>query len=658
MFYLTNTYHDAVYRLGFTEAAGNFQDSNYRRGGLGGDRISAQAQDCSGTNNANFSTPADGTRPQMQMYLFTAPTPNFDGSFDADIVFHENTHGLSNRLHGNTAGLVNDLARGMGEGWSDFYAHCLLSRPGDPIDGIYPAAPYISYRFTSAGTTVGFNNYYYGIRRFPTAILAAKGGSQNRPHDPLTFADMDSTKIDLSDGAFPPRFSISNADEVHNIGEVWDSMLWEIRAKFITRLGWAEGNRRILQIVTDGMKLAPINPTPLSERDAMLAAAQVDGTGADLNDIWAGFAVRGLGSSASIQNVGGSSAAGGTNTVRVTEAFDSNANLLQSPDISVSDDIGDGDGYTEPGEKIRISVPITNLTDKTAKLVTARIGSDSPVSYRNIQNGATVSRDIVFTVPAAAACGSVLPITININSSLGPVSFTRQFFVGRAAQTVTSENFDGVTAPAFPTGWTATSVSGGTNFVTTTTTPDTAPNSAFALDPTSVGGGTDLTSPPIDVSSMSASPVAPLLTFRHKYATENGWDGGALEISISGGAYQDILKAGGSFVQGGYNGTLGGGGNNPLAGRAAWTGNSNGYVTTIVSLPPTAQGHIIQLRWRFGADDNTAVTGWNVDTISLTNAGFVTSFGCSARPANVARPASDLIRDPLILHKKVSPVIE
>jgi len=127
---------------------------------------------------------------------------------------------------------------------------------------------------------------------------------------------------------------------------------------------------------------------------------------------------------------------------------------------------------------------------------------------------------------------------------------------------------------------------------------------------------------------ISVTSAAAAVTFRHSYATEDGWDGGVLEISINGNPFQDILAAGGSFTQNGYNSALGGGVNNPLAGRAAWTGNSNGYITTTAQLPASANGQLVQLKWRFGADDNTAVTGWFVDTISLSGAGFVTSYSC------------------------------
>lgn len=70
LFYNVNFFHDWYYLSGFNEAAGNAQLSNYGRGGVEGDSIRAEAQDYSGRNNANMSTPADGARPRMQMYLF------------------------------------------------------------------------------------------------------------------------------------------------------------------------------------------------------------------------------------------------------------------------------------------------------------------------------------------------------------------------------------------------------------------------------------------------------------------------------------------------------------------------------------------------------------------------------------------------------------
>ena len=71
LFYTINYLHDWFYDAGFNEAAGNAQTSNYGRGGLAGDNIFAEAQDYSGTNNANMNTPPDGQRPRMRMYFWS-----------------------------------------------------------------------------------------------------------------------------------------------------------------------------------------------------------------------------------------------------------------------------------------------------------------------------------------------------------------------------------------------------------------------------------------------------------------------------------------------------------------------------------------------------------------------------------------------------------
>ncbi|PVY38092.1 T9SS-dependent M36 family metallopeptidase [Pontibacter virosus] len=76
LFYWNNVIHDVWYQYGFDEASGNFQLNNYGRGGSQGDPVLAEAQDNrNGTsrNNANFSTPADGFAPRMQMYLWSSP---------------------------------------------------------------------------------------------------------------------------------------------------------------------------------------------------------------------------------------------------------------------------------------------------------------------------------------------------------------------------------------------------------------------------------------------------------------------------------------------------------------------------------------------------------------------------------------------------------
>jgi hypothetical protein len=178
-----------------------------------------------------------------------------------------------------------------------------------------------------------------------------------------------------------------------------------------------------------------------------------------------------------------------------------------------------------------------------------------------------------------------------------------------------TENFDNVTAPALPANWTtAITGMGATPFVTATLTPDTPPNAVFTNNPPSVSTA-ELVSPVIRIGGSS-----PKVIFRHHYDMENNFDGGVLEIKINSGNFQDIIAAGGSFVSGGYNGTLNTGFGNPLPGRQAWTNNSNGYVTTEVNIPPAAHRQSVQFRWLRGTDNVVGDVGWRIDSVRVTNA--------------------------------------
>ena len=290
LFYISNWYHDQLYSLGFDEAAGNFQTNNFAHGGSGNDPVLAEAQDGSGTNNANFSTPPDGMSGRMQMFIFTGPTPDRDGSLDAEIVAHELTHGLSNRLIGDGNGLTWDPGGGMGEGWSDFFALSLLNNTNaDNPNGKYATGAYATYQLS--GLT---DNYLYGIRRFPY--------STDNSVNPLTWADVDDVTYDPSGGISPSplNFGGNGALEVHNVGEIWALSLWEVRSRIIADPAGANGdvptgNHTMLQLVTDALKMTPINPSFTEARDALIDADCAANACANERSIWAGFADRGLG---------------------------------------------------------------------------------------------------------------------------------------------------------------------------------------------------------------------------------------------------------------------------------------------------------------------------------------------------------------------------
>lgn len=428
LFYLTNWYHDQLYALGFDEASGNFQATNFSGMGLGNDHVLAEAQDAAtngatGTNrnNANFATPPDGTSGRMQMYVFTGPTVDRDGSLDAEIVVHELTHGLSNRLIGNGSGLIWDVGGGMGEGWSDFYALSLLNNTNaDDPNGNYATGGYATYKL--AGLT---DNYLYGIRRFPY--------STNNTVNPLTWADVDDVTNDLAGGiaTSPINFNAGGGCEVHNSGEIWCLSLWEMRSRIIADPAGANGhvptgNQTALQIVTDAMKMTPASPSFIDARDALFAADMAGNAGANEKWIWQGFADRGLGykAVAPYSRLFGYLAG----HVSIGESFE--VPYLDVQSTTVDDTTGNNNGALDPNEPVRLGVTLLNpwrsaamaVVGATATLTSSTPGvviADNSATYGAIAPlGTAVGDTFQFTVPAAATAGQALDFTITVTSSL------------------------------------------------------------------------------------------------------------------------------------------------------------------------------------------------------------------------------------------------
>ncbi len=293
------------------------------------------------------------------------------------------------------------------------------------------------------------------------------------------------------------------------------------------------------------------------------------------------------------------------------------------------------DGRADPGENITLSVCFNNTGGANpANLVvslaaTGGVTNPTPASqsYGAVPaGGAAVCRTFSFRVNPAQACGANVVASFTATdgaTNLG--TFTVTFGSGTPVVTF-SENFDGVTAPALPAGWTvATSGAPLPVPVSSTVIPDTPLNDIFSPDVasgvTNVGLANEFVSPPIPIASASAQ-----LSFRNLFNMESGFDGCVLDIKIGAGAFTDIVTAGGSFVSGGYTGTISSNFGNPLGGRSAWTGLSAGstaapaYVTTLINLPAAANGQNIQLRFRAGIDDSVVaagVNGWRVDTLQI-----------------------------------------
>jgi len=289
-------------------------------------------------------------------------------------------------------------------------------------------------------------------------------------------------------------------------------------------------------------------------------------------------------------------------------------------------------GAIDPGETVTLDLTLTNqsLVSTTNLVATLLSGSavlqpTGPQAYGAlVANGASATQPFTFT--ASGTCGQTISVTWQLQdgtANLGAI--TLNYTLGALVSATTfTQNFDGVTAPALPSGWGNTLSEAGVNWVTTTAAYDTAPNSVFAAD-TASSGLAYLYGPAFPIKSTSAQ-----LTFRQDFLFEASsghrtvsyYDGGVLEIAIGSGGFSDIQGAGGSFVTGGYNCTIYSQSGDPLGGRQAWGGNSGGWITTTVNLPASAAGQTVQLRWGCGTDQNNEypVTGWYVDTISLQDA--------------------------------------
>ena len=202
-----------------------------------------------------------------------------DGSFDNGIIIHEYGHGISNRLTGNGYTCLSSSVskEQMGEGWSDFFALMLTNQAGATA-----AVPRGMATYAAGEGTNG-----YGIR--PARY------SPNFAINNYTYNDTNGMEYTNSNLQVVP--------DVHSIGFVWATMLWDLHWKYVEKYGYASdvtssttsGSARVLQLVTDALKLQVCNPNFVNGRAAILAAEMATTNGADKCMIWNVFAARGLG---------------------------------------------------------------------------------------------------------------------------------------------------------------------------------------------------------------------------------------------------------------------------------------------------------------------------------------------------------------------------
>jgi hypothetical protein len=199
-----------------------------------------------------------------------------------------------------------------------------------------------------------------------------------------------------------------------------------------------------------------------------------------------------------------------------------------------------------------------------------------------------------------------------------------------------NQNFDSVTAPALPAGWTSTVTTGAASTSGWVTRAvgyaDSGTNAAW-VDDVNDYADISLTSATYAIAATGTASIS----FRQSYflwspdaspLVNRAFSGAVLEFSVDGGAFSDIVTAGGSISVGNYNASLDPNSNSPIAptaplNRKVWSGDSGGFITSTATLPAAASGHNVAFRWRLGTEGGgrsyDTHSGWWIDTVALAN---------------------------------------
>ncbi len=551
-----------------------------------------------------------------------------DGTLDNAIVAHEWGHYITNRLVGNAFGLSNNQGRGMGEGWGDFMA--LLSYVGendknvagnDQYQALYPMYGWAD------------DNAYFGIRRVPYTTTM----SQNA----LTFKHIaNGNPLPTS---HPVQFGAdgSNNSQVHNTGNFWGTVLWEIYASLLNTYDFNIAQDKMKDYLVASLKMTPVAPTITEARDALLSVALASNAN-DYDLMLTAFAKRGLGIGAI------SPAKDSTDHAGVVESFVARQSRYDFNGATLNNSFDNGtvgfctdDGILDAGETSQLTVTIENTGSEPLTNVAVELSSAADVTFSDngrvvipnldrftstdvtflvTLNSAQTAEDVVFDVsfPEAATGDSIVEpstesLTYKVNFDLGPDASR------------SSEQFSDVNATEAD--WTRESgsqtVGDGAQVALETavlTTVDGRADLGNALRFIDNGFRSDISfvSPSLEIGNDPFS-----IDFEHFYEFEDGsWDGGVVEISINGGAWLDATAASGTFSTG-YNGIITQNNDSPISERNAFVNTSTNYINETLSFGTTFAGQTVRIRFRQGTDANTGGFGWVIDNIQfngVTNA--------------------------------------
>lgn len=484
----------------------------------------------------------------------------YDGSFDNGIIAHEYGHGISNRLTGgpNTTSCLGNPEQ-MGEGWSDFFTLATTAKAGD-----------VSAKKRGVGTYVSRqDNDGLGIRRYPY--------SADMSINPVTFS------------------TVAENTAVHALGEIWAAVNWDLYWAMVEKYGFDptltdlnSGNARAIQLVMDGLKMQPCSPGFIDGRDAIIMADLVNYNGADTCLISAVFARRGLGYLAS-QGTSDNASDG-------IENFDPIPTCVKELKITKATSTP----TVDPGGTAQYTITITNHKDNA---VTGVIVSDelpAGLEFASASNGGTLNSGFVVWNLGTLQTRQTVTLTYTAKVAAGvnslcyykdPMDDTNNWF-SLSIETDGAEEFF--------------NLQGTDKVVGTGAFKGIASTTAF----------TDFT---LETGSfVTVFGAKPTMRFWHKYNTETGADAGFVEIQkVDDPTFRwNRLAADRAF-------------RNPYTGKvqyatfvipylSGYSGNSNGWIQSYIDLSDYL-GEDINIRFRFGTDDNNGPTGgaWFIDEVQI-----------------------------------------
>jgi extracellular elastinolytic metalloproteinase len=238
-FFLCNFAHDFFALLGFGEKEGNFQQKNFSHAGAGGDRLLLNIIN-GATGDANMQAQEDGSAAELTLGMFATPGGR-STALDADVVLHEYTHGVSQRLVGGRQdddALVEPQSLALGEAWSDYFA-------------------------------VTIQNFYrQNDQRFAFAAYASNIEKGVRP----TQASPTPYNLYTHDTGNFGRLGTPPFNEQHAAGSIFAAALIEMQRQLCAILGFDAGHVAGWRLVVASLKTVPGNPTFIDARGEILKA--------------------------------------------------------------------------------------------------------------------------------------------------------------------------------------------------------------------------------------------------------------------------------------------------------------------------------------------------------------------------------------------------